>query len=363
MEIGLHNVADFARGAAFLGTGGGGDPYIGRLMLQEELRRQGTIRLVEPLDLADEDLVVTCATMGAPTIMIERIPSAAATVACVEMLSRQLRRKVAAIMPIEAGGINATLPLVVAARAGFPVVDADGMGRAFPELQMVTFGIYGCSASPIVLANERGETVVIEASSNTSCERLARSLVVAMGGQAQIALYPLTGRAVREFGVLHTLTLATRIGEAIAQARRTTRSVTEVLKAFFGAEEIGRHATEIFRGKVRDISRSTRRGFAVGQAEIVSIGEDGSVCRVDFQNEFLAAFVNGRPVALVPDLVCLLDAETGEPVTTEAVRYGQRLLVFAVSVPAVMRSPAALATFGPRAFGYDFDYVPLEQLH
>ena len=51
-------------------------------------------------------------------------------------------------MPIEAGGVNSLLPLALAARLGLPVIDADGMGRAFPELQMVTFHSGRCSCNP-----------------------------------------------------------------------------------------------------------------------------------------------------------------------------------------------------------------------
>ena len=39
------------------------------------------------------------------------------------------------------------LPIAASARIGLPMVDADGMGRAFPELQMVTFTMGGMSAS------------------------------------------------------------------------------------------------------------------------------------------------------------------------------------------------------------------------
>ena len=56
-------------------------------------------------------------------------------------------------MPIEIGGINSTIPLVVGALLNIPVVDADGMGRAFPELQMETFGVYGVSGTPMVISN------------------------------------------------------------------------------------------------------------------------------------------------------------------------------------------------------------------
>lgn len=39
-------------------------------------------------------------------------------------------------MAAEVGGANSFEPLVVGAKVGLPVLDADGMGRAFPELQV-----------------------------------------------------------------------------------------------------------------------------------------------------------------------------------------------------------------------------------
>ena len=59
------------------------------------------------------------------------------------MVGSFYNRKIDALMPIEAGGVNSMLPFAAAARLGLPLVDADGMGRAFPELQMVTFTIGG----------------------------------------------------------------------------------------------------------------------------------------------------------------------------------------------------------------------------
>ena len=45
---------------------------------------------------------------------------------------------------------------IISARLGLPMVDCDGMGRAFPELQMVTFTIGGASATPMALTDEKG---------------------------------------------------------------------------------------------------------------------------------------------------------------------------------------------------------------
>jgi uncharacterized protein len=42
-----------------------------------------------------------------------------------------------ALLCAEVGGGNCLEPLVVGARLGLPVTDADLMGRAFPELQVL----------------------------------------------------------------------------------------------------------------------------------------------------------------------------------------------------------------------------------
>jgi hypothetical protein len=85
---------------------------------------------------------------------------------------------------------------------------------------------------------------------------------------------------------------------------------------------------------------------------------------VEFQNEFSYAKLNdSKVIAMVPDLICALDSETGEPITTDGLRYGQRIKIVAVSVPPIMRSEKALKLFGPRAFGLPFDYIPLEKIN
>ncbi|NQV06575.1 DUF917 family protein, partial [bacterium] len=70
----------------------------------------------------------------------------------------------------------------------------------------------------------------------------------------------------------------------------------------------------------------------------------------------------GKVLVIVPDLICVLEADTAEPITTEQIRYGQRVRVMVVSTPEIMRTPGALETFGPRAFGLDHDFTPIEDL-
>ena len=147
-ELTREDLLDLARGAAFLGTGGGGDPYIGRLMVERAIAEGGRVVLVPLEEVPDDWFVIPTAMMGAPTVMIEKIPRGDEAVASLRALERHLGRRADATMPIECGGINSTMPLVVGARTGLPVIDADGMGRAFPELQMETFHVYGVPGTP-----------------------------------------------------------------------------------------------------------------------------------------------------------------------------------------------------------------------
>src|SRR3712207_1794880 len=80
---------------------------------------------------------------------------------------------------------------------------------------------------------------------------------------------------------------------------------------------------------------------------------------VAFQNEYLVGWRDGMVAVTSPDLVCLLDAVSGEAVGTEALRYGQRIGVVALPSPPLLRTPEALARVGPRAFGYGFDHRPI----
>ncbi len=63
----------------------------------------------------------------------------------------------------------------------------------------------------------------------------------------------------------------------------------------------------------------------------------------------------------MPDLIAVLDAETGQPITTESLRYGFRVVILGIPCHEKWRTPAGLALVGPRYFGYDTDYIPVEE--
>lgn len=354
------DLPDLARGATLLGTGGGGDPYIGQMLVARVLGDRG-ITILDPDDLADDLFVIPTAQMGAPTVMIEKIPAGTEPTLALRTLEAHLGRTADATMPIECGGINSMIPLIVAAETGLPVVDADGMGRAFPELSMETFAVYGVHGSPLALAGERGETVVIDtADDDRQMEWLARGVTIRLGGVAHIAEYAMSGADVKRTAVPRTLSMALALGRAIRQAREQHRSpfeaVAETLSTTLYSE-----VRELFTGKVTDVERRTTDGFAKGRATIASLAAgDDSTLEIRFQNENLIATRDGELVAIVPDLICVTDVESGEPITTEGLRYGQRVRVLGISTPEMMRTPAALAAFGPAAFGLTESFVPVE---
>lgn len=352
---------DLARGAALLGTGGGGDPHVGRLLALTAIEEHGPITIIDPDELDDEAFVIPTAQMGAPTVVAEKLPAGTEGVDALRALEQRLGRTADATMPIECGGVNSMIPLHIAAVARLPVVDADGMGRAFPELQMETFSVYGINGSPLALAGENGESAIIDTGSdNKRMEDFARALTVTLGGVAHIAEYSMSGADVKRTAVPRTLSLALSLGRAIRRARELHRDPLELVSEALSTT-LYSHLRVLFSGKVMDVERRTIGGFARGEARLQDAA--GGELRVTFQNENLTAHRDGKLVCIVPDLICILEAETAEPVTTEALRYGQRVNVIGISTPDMMRTPEALQTFGPRAFGIDEDFQPVEGLH
>lgn len=359
MRLAIDDVEDLARGAAILGTGGGGDPYLGRLMLRQVLEDGLEVRLVPVESVADDALLVPFAMMGAPTVIVEKFPNGAEMLAALHATEKHIGEPAQAVMCVEIGGMNALLPLVLAARAGLPVVDGDGMGRAFPQLQMTTFHILGVTAAPMILADEYSSTAVVDAAAATHVEHLGRALAVAMGGSTSICVYSMRGAQAKRTLVRGTISLALGLGRAIREGRRTKLDPFEEMFAFLRRTEYFKHCRMLFDGKIVDLLRETRGGWTFGR---VMIAAGNRRCTVEFQNEHLVAREGERVLAIVPDLIAVLDATTAEPVTTEALRYGQRVRVVGISAAPIMRSPEALRVFGPRAFGIDADFVPVEAL-
>jgi DUF917 family protein len=342
-------------GAGILGTGGGGNPYLGKLIARKFVEEGAQIEIVDPADVPDHAVVASVGGMGSPTVSIERLRRADESVKALRALEGHIGKQVTHLVPSEIGGSNSTTPMVVAAQVGLPVIDGDGMGRAFPELQMETFAMYGVTPTPAALCNHHGHIAIFDRIDDaTTLERYARAVTIQMGGSAGYAFPVMTGAQLRETVIPGTLSLAIRLGEAVMAARREKTDPVAAVCAVTGGQLL-------FAGKVLDVERRMTGGFARGVVVLEGFGDfTGRTLRVDFQNENLIAREEGDVLAVVPDLICLIDSDTGAPLTTEVLRYGLRATAIGIPAPAELRTEVGLRFVGPAAFGYgDVEYRPL----
>jgi DUF917 family protein len=350
-EITLDEIEALAVGAWVLGTGGGGSPYLGLLNMRRLYAEGKRVQLMDPDELADDDMVAVVSNMGAPLVGQERLVDSANIGRAVTLMEEYLGRSFRAIMSVEIGGNNGVQPFLAAAETGKPVVDADAMGRAYPEAQMTSFAVGDLKPWPLSLVDPRGvEGIVAKVPSWKWMERLSRKMCVEVGSIAATCKAPRTGAEVKRWGILRTTTQAIALGQAILLAQKEHR---DPVQAILDSEK----GLLLFRGKVADIARRTTEGFLRGTAKLDGLDAwRGQGFELAFQNEWAVGWQDGVPRVMTPDLICVLDSVSGEAIGTETLRYGQRVTVVALPAPKVFLSPRGLDFVGPRAFGYDLDF-------
>ena len=354
-ELQLSDACAVALGAGILGTGGGGNTYLGRIWLETEFRaRNVSCRVIEADEVDDSAVVCAIGTMGAPTVGIEKIPRGDELENTVRVLESHIGSSFEAIIIGEIGGANALKPLICALQMDLPVVDGDGMGRAFPELQMDSFAIGGLDLSPLALGDcHRNQVVLHSVSGPVQAERYARNLTIEMGGSTALAMPMMTGHELKRTLIRKTLSLAKALGEAVLGAREVGKDPVERIIDLTQGQVL-------FRGKITDVERRTTRGFSRGTMKLAAFGDPEDHLEIHFQNENLIAYRNGRAVCTVPDLITLVEVENGEPIGTEMLRYGLRVAVIGMPAPVELKTPEALAVVGPEAFGYkNIPFQPL----
>ncbi len=360
-KLGIDSLVDLSAGAVFLATGGGGDPHVARLITEQALESYGPVELIEPGELADDALVVALGGVGAPTVSLELLPSLNEAVDTLRAFEQRVKRKVDAVVSFEIGGGNSMIPIMAAAGMGIPVVNGDGMGRALPAAQMMTYPISGVLPTPAVATDYRGRVTEFDTTDVMEFERQIRQCALSSGGMITSAEHPMSGRQLKDSIVAGTITFSIRLGRLLRENRGNAHRMHEPLSRLF-EDSIYGDFIHLYTGKVIDSVTRIVGGYDVGEATIAPFDGVGPPLLVNIKNEYLVARQNGRVVASVPDLITIVDYETSTPINAERLRFGQRVTVYGVGCPDFYRTARALEFVAPRCFGFDFDYRPIEHL-
>lgn len=361
LRIDHTDIADLCAGSVFLATGGGGDPYVSQILVQEALRKHGPVDLVSLHSVPDDALVVAIGEVGAPTVSLEQLPIGTESLDAIDEFESWVGRKITHIVSFEVGGANSVIPLMAAAAKKIPLIDGDGMARALPEAQMMTFAIEGVCPTPAVSIDYSGSAVHFTTDDCLMYERQVRAVALATGGMIFTAEHPMTGIEAKRAVIPGTIGFARQIGKALRDNFGNAKQIEEPLRALFDRSDYGvlRH---LYTGKVVDMTTKVVGGFDVGEAVVESVGGELPPLRLSIKNEFLVAWLGEQVIASVPDLITMVDHETSTPINTERVHYGQRVTVFGIGCPPHYRTERALKVVAPRCFNFDFDYVPIENL-
>jgi DUF917 family protein len=359
-------VDDLLRGANFLSASGGGDPVRQRELLLDDLARGLEVGW-SAIDADADDLICTACFSGsiAPEAF-EDSPLANVLapgrrigrpiVEAVSELEDYLGRPIAGLVSVELGGINTGAVLDAAANLGKPLVDGDYAGRAIPELHATTPHLYGMQVLPWALCDEFGNRLVIRgAASDAFAERIGKFLAQASFGLIGCALAPLPAREVARILVPDTLSECLRLGRAIRlareQGRDPVRAAADALDGWV-----------LFKGVISR-RKWASTGYMEGFHEIEGEGAfQGHTLKVWFKNENHLSWLDGEPYVCSPDLIEVCRADSAEPLVNTYLQVGDLVAVVGRRRRAAFDSEAGLAALGPRHFGWDVDFTPIEKL-
>jgi DUF917 family protein len=362
----VEDVEDFGRGTDFLSASGGGAPVEPAALLHEDLDRGLAIEWTDLSSLADDALVVS--TFFSGSIAPETWDPAATTAAvgvehvvqrplveAVKLLEAHLGRQADALISVEIGGWNTGHTVDAAANLGKTLLNADYAGRAIPEAQCVTPAMFGEAMAPFAAVDYYGDvTLVHRAANNTMAERLGKMIATASFGLVGCAAIPLRGNVVKRIAIPDTLSEALEIGRSIRLARAAGKDpVAAVIESVAGA-------ALLFRGEIVGREWENRDGYMWGEHTIAGRhGYDGQL-RIWFKNENHLSWLNGQPYVASPDVIEVVDNETGEPRVNTDLEIGQHVAVIGVRRRPQFEGPEGLAALGPRHWGFDLDFRPLE---
>jgi len=352
-ELSERALKDIVDGAAFLGTGGGGSIESGKKLVEEQL---DDVEVVTVDEVEDDSDVVVVAGMGAPEALLEK-GWGSESINAFEALEEVTNIDFDYVIPVEIGAFNSLTPMTVTMEKGVPTIDADGAGRAIPELQQTMYSIHGISVSPTALADNEDFWGVLNTSDPFKMEDLARAITSELGDQAGIALHVMKGKEMKEVVIEDTLLLSENVGKAIRESKEAQKDPVQAV-----IEEVDGY--ELFQGEVTEKTTETKKGFDFGKVTIEGTENyEGDTFVMDYKNENMIGKLNGEIVCMVPDRMCWITTE-GDPLTNVDVKEGLEVAVIGIKAPDIWRTEKGFEAFKRvlEALDYEGEYQPIEKL-
>ncbi|KAH7913302.1 hydantoinase, partial [Hygrophoropsis aurantiaca] len=384
-EVDLEWIAD---GCYILGCGGGGSPLHTFLELREMVRAGEVIRVVDLSSVRADALVGWGGGMGSPEVSSERLLGNEYNEASEALWSFMGIKKPEALVALEIGGGNGMINMITAATKNYdiPIIDGDFMGRAYPTWQQTTANVYdttgkGLNLLPSAISSGDGNIMImVKAKRDIDVDASLRAACVEMGTHVGQASRPLAASSLQASLIVNTVSLSWRIGRAVALARKQS-SLARIGSILVDAVGGPNTARVLFSGKITDVQRRLYKGHTIGRVIITAlVVDDGTeedpdypverfsgTLAIPFKNENLYAEHDAsdgnapKIIATVPDLISVLDAQSGSALGTPQYKYGLRVLVLGITAaPQWTETERGLELGGPRGFGFnDIPYIPL----
>ncbi len=364
-SLSRQDLMDILAGCTILGTGGGGDLSEGISLIDKALSLGKRFDLVALADVPDEAVICTPYMLGAISALPPEQEAAYARLPRIDeepillaygRMQEALGVEFYGAVPCEMGGSNTAIAFFAAAMSGHKIIDADPAGRAVPEITHSTYYLNDLPAAPIMLANEFGEVMRLDhIADDLRAETIVRALSVVSRNDIAAIDHALPAAQLRGTIIPGTITKALKLGRAHRQALENGADASEAI-ARTGEGRV------VFRGQITDCDWRTEAGFTLGSILMSGRGADAGVdYKITLKNENMAAWRNGEVHATVPDLICLIDTKTGQPITNPDYQSGQSVAVVILPAPDAFRSERGLATFGPSYAGVDAPFTsPLD---
>lgn len=346
-SLGPQDLHRLVLGASVLGTGGGGSFSRGRAMVEDLDRKGLRPQLLDPSDLPPDALGISTAMLGGGLTHedVERLEGRSPeppSVPAARALAAHLGRPIDFVFPVELGPQNTLEAVRLAAYLGVPVLDGDCAGRAVPEMHQTTLSLFDIPLTPFVVATFQGDLAILaQVADAARTEALCRALATASGGLVCVTGFPVEGRRMQQALIPGTLSRCMDIGSRLGPGRRPAKALAALCE--------GRVA---FQGRVQAFEVACRGSFFRGFLDLEGCGPfAGARYRVGIQNEFMWAWRDGVLDIPGPDLVCVLDTDSGIGKVTyghgfeNAIELEEDLTVLHLPCATVWGSEAGRASF------------------